>query len=356
MAEYYPEQTYILPLTTILRERRLPRKGEILVRLGQSVAAVDVVARTTIPSRHEIVDVAELLGLLPEKADEYIIPGEEDSVEEGDRLAERKGTISTRVIRAPSSGRVLLRENGRLVLEVDLREYELKASIPGEISDVMGSYGVQIEAVGALIQCVWGSGGLEFGMLEVLEPDEDGVVTPESIDMSFDGAIVALHGELTAELIDAAVKNRVRGLIAAGMRASLIGKAKKSGLPIVLTEGFGFRRMNEAAMKLLDDNRKRQITLDACEPEPWEGKRPEIFIPLPSPGERPEAPPMGVPLEVGSRVRLLRAPLTGMVGTVVGMPQEPRRLDNGLSVYGAEVELPSKRVVFVPLSNLELIR
>ncbi len=49
---------HILPLTTIVRERVLPVKGKVLVRLSQKVVPSDIVAEATWAREHIFLDVA----------------------------------------------------------------------------------------------------------------------------------------------------------------------------------------------------------------------------------------------------------------------------------------------------------
>ena len=42
---FYPIESRIHALTTIKRERLLPRRGEVLVRTGDAIAAVDIIGR-----------------------------------------------------------------------------------------------------------------------------------------------------------------------------------------------------------------------------------------------------------------------------------------------------------------------
>jgi hypothetical protein len=63
MTDFYPDQTVILPMTTIRRERLLPLDvpGAVLVREGDRVSAVDVVARGVRSSRSVILDLQRAL-------------------------------------------------------------------------------------------------------------------------------------------------------------------------------------------------------------------------------------------------------------------------------------------------------
>jgi hypothetical protein len=123
--------------------------------------------------------------------------------------------------------------------------------------------------------------------------------------------------------------------------------------PIALTQGFGDMRMSGGILSLLQTNNGREIALDAATPARWRAERPEIIIPLSAPSESLAPYVPGEPLEIGGRVRILSSPHLGEIGEVVDLPPRERRLDSGLWLRGAEVRLSSKKVVFVPLENLE---
>lgn len=353
---YYPEQTHVLPLATILRERRLSVPGEVVVRQGASVIAADVVARAAASSRHEIIDVASALRVAPDNASDYLLVDEGDSVDKGQVIAERRRFLGKATVTAPIDGIVALVERGRVVLESAPESIELKAAMSGSVAAVLPRYGVQIQTVGALIQGVWGSGGVESGGLRVCSDEVEGELEPSAIRFDHGGAIIVSRVPLSAEAMDAAVEQRVRGIIAPAMRASLIEKATAlETTSIVLTEGFGLRVMSDAIFNLLQDHDGREAVLIATEVERWQRNRPEIIIPLLSPSELPTTPRVGDPVRVGARVRLLRAPYAGLVGVVSALPLRPGVVESGLKVHGALVDLGAGRIVFAPLANLELL-
>jgi hypothetical protein len=353
---YYPEQTHFAPLATILRDRTLSVPGEVVVKRGSTVVAADVVARAAASSRRVILDVAEELGISADMVESSLMVGVGDAVEEGQPLARRRGFLTSAVLRAPVGGIVVLIEGGRMILEAEPEAIELRAIVPGTVTTVMPGRGVQIRTVGALIEGVWGSGGVEAGAMRVVGREAGGELPGAAITMGEGGAVLVTHVPLSDEALEAAGEHRVRGIIAPSMRASLIPKAKVlESTSIVLTEGFGRSMMTEAIYNLLRDHEGREAVLIATAPERWSARRPEVIIPLSSPGQLPPVPHTGEPLGVGSRVRLLRDPYTGLVGTVTVLPEAPRSVESGLTARGACVDLGKGREAFVPLANLELL-
>jgi hypothetical protein len=151
---------------------------------------------------------------------------------------------------------------------------------------------------------------------------------------------------------------QVRGIVLGSLAPEMLAEARKSTIPIVITEGIGSAPMSTPLFHLLTANNGREACISGRMREGGNIAQPEVFIPLPvaevSASSRVNAP---TPLAVGMQVRLLRAPYAGAVGTVTDLPEFARRIATGARVRGAEVKLDSvDTLVFVPLSNLEVIR
>lgn len=343
----------------IRRERTLPRPGSVLKRPGQSVGALDVVARATVPQNHHIIDVARELRVPSAHVDRYVLKQPGQSVEAGEPIAARRSTMGMRrvVARSPIDGEVVDAGRGIVVLEGQPSIVEVKASLNGVVTDVIANLGVVIESEGTRITLAWGYGDLSFSELALLEPDEDGLPVPTALDdMRHRGVIVAVPAPLTAPFLRAASEVAVAALIGSSMDAEHVPLVEELGLTVALSEGFGFLQMPERVLALLKINAGDQLTLDPGEHDGWRISRPEIIIRLseddkrfgnPAPAERPAF------LEVGQRVRVLRGPHRGVVSSVVTLSEQPRRLPSGLVAMGAEVQIGDEEVTFVPFANLE---
>ena len=66
MKEFY-RSIVIQAHTKIRRARVLPKGGEIVVRVGQEVSPIQVVARTTMASDFAILSAVDKLGIAPEE-------------------------------------------------------------------------------------------------------------------------------------------------------------------------------------------------------------------------------------------------------------------------------------------------
>ena len=142
---------HILPLTSITRARTLPSNARIMVKTGQKVSAMDVVAVMPAERRHTIIDVWQALkpgkkntgiNLISRKAGEKI--------KKGDVLAETGGMFS-KIVRAPADCEIVAVGGNQVMLEIEGGQIELKAAYNGTVKEILSDRGVLIESTGALI-------------------------------------------------------------------------------------------------------------------------------------------------------------------------------------------------------------
>lgn len=349
----YAPITHILAGTSFRRERLLPMNGRILARRGQMVTPVDVVAEAVLNPEHMLLDIARGLDMPAKQADKLLQCRAGDEVGEGDILAGRLG-IGRRVVRAPFPGRVMVAGEGQILLQLDGQPQELKAGYPGLVVDLIGERGVIIETTGALIQCVWGNGHINYGLLSVQALAPDALLAVEQLDVSLRGTVIFGGICVDEQVLLTAEDMPVRGMILASMDSALVPLALRLSYPIVLIEGFGHLPLNQQAYKLLASSERREVAINA---EPWNrlgGTRPEIILAAPSQSIR-EMPVDGIGFSPGQTVRIISRPYQGQVGTLATLHPSLTRLPNGLSASSADVRLENGDIVLIPLANLEVL-
>lgn len=344
---------HILPLATIVRERTLPVAGKVNVHVNQRVNPTDVIAEATFAREHVLLDVARTFGVSPTAADRMIKVNQGDRLAQGALVAESAG-LFPRTIKAPRAGRVMIVGSGQVLMEVGDTRVELRAGLPGVVTQVLPERGVVIRTAGALIQGVWGNGRIDNGLMVNLLEKPDDVLGAERLDVSLRGSVILGGHVRDAETLRAAAELPVRGLILSSLVSSLIVNAYQMRFPILVTEGFGAMPMNTAAFRLLTTNNKREVTVNAEHFDRYGGNRPEVIIPLPVSSEPPE-PSTFETFAVGQTVRLRRPPNAGMIGTLSNLPNGLSVLPSGLRAPAAEVKLEEGETVLVPLVNLEVV-
>ncbi|MBL8061864.1 MAG: hypothetical protein JNK32_02510 [Anaerolineales bacterium] len=344
---------HVIGFTTIIRERVLPVSGHVTARLQQKVTAGDVVAEARWAREHVLLDVARILGVSPAMADRLIKCKVDDQLSATAEIAIGKG-LFPRTVRAPREGRVVAAGGGQVLMEVGEAKIELRAGIPGTVTQILPNRGVVIQTSGALIQGVWGNGRADSGILVNLIEAPDTVLTPGRLDVSLRGSVILGGIIKDMDALQAVADLPARGLIASSLHPSLLQKARETRLPILLTEGVGVLPMNSAAYKLLTTNAKREVTVNAEVYDRYAGTRPEVIIPLPISSE----PPMPREVETfapGLQVRMRRPPAMGMIGSIIAIKPGLTVLPSGLRAPAAEVKLENGETVTAPLINMEVV-
>ena len=342
---------HILPLTFVRRARMLPVAGTILVRTGQKVNASDVIAQANLPSKHQLLDIRRGLGI-PKVADaeRAIIRKEGDHLEKGDTIAESEGMFA-RLVRAPAACDVVLISGGQVLLRLQSTALELKAGMTGVVGDLIPERGAFIETTGALVQGVWGNRRMDSGGLVLVAKSKTDELTRASLDVGMRGAVILAGHCNNPEALQVGLEMQLRGLILASMSSNLVPLANKLNYPIMVVEGFGNLSMSEQAMRLLSSSEKRDASVNALF-DPKTGERPEIVIPLPANAEAAVETDHFAPNQI---VRVVGAPYTGRIGTLVQLRPGLAVLSNGIKAPAADVQLDSETRVVIPLANLEVL-
>jgi hypothetical protein len=344
---------HILPLTTIVRERRLPIKGNVRVGMGQKVNPGDIVADATWAREHIFLDVARTLGISGAAADRLIRFKAGDPVTAGLVVA-RGGGLLPKTIRVPRTGRVVASGAGEILIEAGESRLELRAGLSGIVKEIIPERGVVIETTGALVQGIWGNGRVDSGVMINLADKPDALLSPGRLDVSMRGSILVGGQVRDAETLKTAAEVAVRGLLIGSIFPSLLPLAVEMRYPIVVTDGFGSMPMNSAAHRLISTNNKREVTINAEAFDRYSGTRPEVIIPLPS-EKRPPEPHDVERFAPGQTVRIRRQPAAGLIGTILMLPSGLSDFPSGLRAPGAEVRLENGQQLLVPLVNLEVV-
>ena len=346
-----PSVTAIKPLTKIRQERLLPQAGEVVVRRGQRVTPVQVVARASQQRGYTIIDAANMLGVAPEDLPDYLLVEEGATVQRQKPLLRKPGLFRKRRLASPVNGTLYQVRNGRLILQQTPDLVEVRAMMHGVVADFLGSRGVSVETKGTLIQGSWGSGREGFGAIRAVSDTSSDPLRSAHIDVDARGAILVVGHIDRGDVLEEAEENSVRGVVAGSAPATLVRAMQHVRFPIILTEGFGRQAMAASIFELLEQSEARDASLFALR-----AARPEIVIPLPAPQEEEELSARPEPVTVGRRVRVLRAPYAGQIGEVVAINTRSQNMAIGLRAAGADVALSGEEVVFIPFANLDMIR
>ena len=353
--------------------RLLPVTGNVLVAVGDSVKAEEVVARTFLPGDAVPVNLAKRLGVSASELSRRMLRPIGDRVELGETLARSKGFFGFFQAEFPSplAGTIesISKVTGQVILRGAPIAVQVVAYLAGTIVEVIPDEGVVVEADVALIQGIFGVGGEAFGTLQVVakSPDED--LTEQVINPEHRGCIVIGGRRITGAAIRKAIEVGAAAVIAGGiddhdLREILgydLGVAvtgtEKLGTTIIVTEGFGEIAMARRTFDLLATHAGRAASVNGATQIRAGVMRPEIVIPLSQPlteAQRDAGRVVGA-LNVGSPVRIIREPYFGALGTVTRLPHEQVLLASESLARVVEVNLADGQPVMVPRANVELI-
>jgi hypothetical protein len=372
MAHAYTPGLRISERTKIRKERRLPLPGEVVVTAGQKVSADTVVAKTNLPGNVQTVNVAGLLGVLPEDIETCMIKLAGDSVGKDEVIAQTKGffgLFKSRVT-APEEGSIesVSHITGQVILRERPIPVEVSAYIDAEVVEIFEKEGVAVEAISALVQGIFGIGGEAFGEIKRVAESSDSVLTPDEMDSSCNGKVLIGGSLVTTDGLKKAADVGAKGVVVGGIAdqdlkeflgydigVAITGSEQK-GVTLIITEGFGRLRMAEKTFGLLTGHEGRKASINGTTQIRAGVLRPEVVIPLDGEAKSvPKRREFKEGLEVDSPVRVIREPHFGKLGKVVALPPELKEIDTGAKVRVLEVELEDGTRVTMPRANVEML-
>jgi hypothetical protein len=356
----------------VLKDRRLPLEGEVLVSVGSRVSADDVVARTDLPGKIYPSNVANQLGVDPGRLKEFMLKQVGDSVEENEVIAITPGFFGLFVseARAVTDGTVasISTVTGQVIVQAHPIPVQIDAYIDGTVVEVIPGEGCVVQSPAALIQGIFGLGGEVRGELKIVAPLRTSTVLESDITPDLKDRIIVGGAHITLGALQKAVEVGVAGIVTGGFDyddiKELLGYeigvaitgSEDLGLTLVVTEGFGRIDMAPATYALLKAKEGRRASINGATQIRAGVIRPEVVITLDEDGptER-HVPPEPVGISLGDTVRGIRAPYFGRIGIVSGLPVELTTMESETRVRVLEVEFEGGERVKMPRANVESI-
>jgi hypothetical protein len=359
--------------TVILKTRRLPIKGEVLVQEGEVVQPDTVVARALLPGILQTVRVAQTLGIEPKQIHSVLKVKEGDTVGKDQIIAETKGFLGLfrGIAKSPVAGTVELISDvtGHVGVRQPPTVIDVNAYVQGRVVKILPQEGAVVETQGALIQGIFGVGGERRGTLRMLVSRPDETLTAQHIPDDVAGQILVGGAAVEADAITRAAERGAVGIVAGGIRDTdlirylgrdigvAITGSEDIPLSIILTEGFGAIQMATRTFRLLKSLEGKTASINGATQIRAGVIRPEIIVPLEDPSHLPESPPAreAQTLDIGSAVRIIREPYFGRLGTVVELPPELMEIESGTHARVLKAELDDGTIAVVPRANVEII-
>lgn len=371
MAHSYTPGLKVTEKAIVRKERRLPLKGEVLVKKGDIVKADDIVARTELPGDVERLNFAGKLGVTPKESLAFLKAEIGAEIKTDQIIAESKGFFGLfkSTIRSPIDGTLeaLSEITGMMTLRKPPKPVEVDAYIDGKVVEVIENEGVIIEAPATFIQGIFGICGEVKGEIVIAAPSPDYVLTAEDIKPEFSGKIIIGGSLVTAEVLKKCVSTGVLGIIVGGMDdkdlkdflgeeigVAITGHEEKS-TTVVITEGFGRMTMASKTFEVLKKNAGKRASINGATQIRAGVLRPELIVTYNTDEKVELSKHSEMGMEIGSLVRIIRQPFFGAIGKVSALPHQLQDIETEAKVRVLEFQFDDGRKVTLPRANVELI-
>ncbi len=375
-----------MPTIRIRRTRRLPPKSVIVVKEGDTVAAVDAVATSKLQGRLHPVFAAQYLGVAFSDLPSCMLVKEGDAIREGMPIAAARTWfgLSKREVVAPCDGTIksVSALTGQIMAAEAETTLTLRAYLPGKVVRATASDAVEIEATVSFVQGVFGVGGERFGRLVEVDSwpktaADMGDFDEDAIWFSRKPLCFASLAALEERGVCAAIAGAVPGTDLMRFAGKTLNPACtsewKRRLCVIVTEGFGVLPMADGTATLLRRIDRKPVSVNGATQVRAGVIRPEIIGPpvgdedaavgtrerskrdsdLPNPNAN------GFPTErsvsKGDRVRIVRGKYFGETAKIISTPAELRTIGSGARTLVYEVELATEERFVVPRANVDPI-
>jgi len=356
----------------VRRTRRLPIKGDVLVKVGEAVEPDQVVARAVLPGALQTLKLSEKLGVEAKDAPELFRLKVGDPIAKDQVVAETKGLFGKLFRSTVTSdhsgtvesisevtGNVLIREAG---VPVDIKAY-----CQGTIAELLPSEGAIVETRGAMVQGIFGIGGERTGFVRIAVSGPDQVLDAAQILATDAGKILIGGSGVTLAAMKRATEVGVVGLVAGGVKDSdivnflgydigvAITGTEAISITVIVTEGFGYLAMAGRTFELFRHLDGKKASINGATQIRAGVIRPEVIVPIPE-GSAATAAGAGVfELVPGTAIRVIREPYFGALGQVTELPAQLVVVDSGTEVRVLRAKLADGREVTVPRANVEIV-
>ena len=371
MAHSYTPGLKVLKSSIIDKNRRLPIKGEVRKKVGDSVLPDDIVAKTNLPGNVQIIKVASQLNIGPADILEALKVNEGEQIKKGQLLAQTGGLFGLfkSEIFSPIDGTIesISDVTGQIIMREAPIPVEIDAYTSGIVKDIIPEEGVIIETKAAFIQGIFGIGGEARGILEIIVQDRNDEITPEMLNSSQKGKVIVGGGFIGLEAFKKAISLNISGIVIGGFNyydlkeilgynlGVAITGSEDINTSLIVTEGYGHIKMSRGTFSLLKENENNFCSINGATQIRAGVIRPEIVIPVKEDNLKSvKESKIGKGIVIGSLVRVIRAPFFGLMGKVTELPSKLQKMESETLVRVAKINVDDQDII-IPRSNLEMV-
>ena len=371
MAHSYTPGLKVLKSSKIDKNRRLPIKGEVRKKVGDSVLPDDIVAKTNLPGNVQIIKVASQLNIGPADILEALKVSQGEQIKKGQLLAQTRGLFGLfkSEIFSPIDGTIesISDVTGQIIMREAPIPVEIDAYTSGIVKDIIPEEGVIIETKAAFIQGIFGIGGEARGILEIIVQDRNDEITPEMLNSSQKGKVIVGGGFIGLEAFKKAISLNISGIVIGGFNyydlkeilgynlGVAITGSEDINTSLIVTEGYGHIKMSRGTFSLLKENENNFCSINGATQIRAGVIRPEIVIPIKEDSSKSvKESKIGKGIVIGSLVRVIRAPFFGLMGKVTELPSKLQKMESETLVRVAKINVDDQDII-IPRSNLEMV-
>ena len=371
MSKSYTPGLKVLKYSDVTKDRILPLKGKVHVKLYDQVKSDDIVASTEIPGNVQMINMVNKLNIEPSQVLDYMMVKIDDSVSKDQVIARNKGIFGffSTEVKSPIDGKIvnISKVTGQVVLSEKPLPIQVDAYIPGEIKEIFNEEGVKVDSKGTFIQGIIGIGGEQKGMIKMLVDSPDENINNSMITSDLKDNIIVCGSFIDYEFYSKAKECGVKGIVCGGIDYNSISEILGYSLGVaitgtedtttlIITEGFGKMNMSINTFNLLKNNDGIKASINGATQIRAGVLRPEIFIKTTDKDiESKRFDENDLIISEGSFVRVIRDPYFGKIGKIVSLPFELVEMKSEAKVRVAEVEFDDNSKEIIPRANLEVI-
>jgi hypothetical protein len=369
MGDAYTPGLTVTRHAMVRKTRRLPLPGQVLRAVGDKVTSGDVVARTDLPGKVHLMNLATLLGVMPDEVAPLLRVSIGGALTKGAIIAESKGIFGWFKNRIASPIEGTLESVSEITGQAILREppvpVEVKAYVDGTVVELIEGEGVVVETEAALVQGIFGLSGEVNAPLVVVATSPDHELEAADLTTAHTGMVVLGGGRTSLAAMRRAMELKVAAIVCGGFAyqdvKELLGYdvgvavTGTEGLAttLVVTEGFGDIAMAKATYELLASLAGKTASVCGATQIRAGVIRPEVVVPGIAATAAEDSATGG--LEIGAPVRCIRAPYFGRIGKVAALPVDLATMPSETRVRVLDVDLGGGEVISVPRANVEVI-
>ena len=372
MAHAYVPGLKVAPHTTVKKVRQLPIKGEILKNVGEKVLAADEVAKTHLPGNIIPINIANKLNIEPADIKDFMKKEKGDPIKKGEIIAETNGIFGLfkSAVNAPIDGTLdsFSHITGQAILRENPIPVAINAYVDGVVDEIIENEGVVVKTQAAFIQGIFGIGGERRGELKIVTSTQDIPIEEKMIDENCKDKIIVGGSFLTHSAFKKAIKIGVKGIVVGGFNYNDIKKIigydigvaitgqEDIKTTLILTEGFGEIHMAKQTFELLKKHEGDVASINGATQIRAGVIRPEVIIPIKTDQKEDSEKKEIIGMDIGTEVRIIRAPYFGIIGNVTELPHKLQKLESGSLARVAKIKIgETQKEVLLPRANLEMI-